>query len=164
MPLGAKTPRTRASASIFHELRSVHESVDVEDDAISLGLRKFEENLAKVLRIRVSTVMSSEDVGEGSSYYRVLAFTKQDAGWKLVIEAGYDHDEPGEAHASPLLSASREVRTEVVTGGHLQKLLESAVAELKGQAEKKREARVALDQLNSDLEAEVSAADFGGDE
>lgn len=163
MSTGAKTPRARTNASIFQELRATHASVDAEDDAISAGLRRFEENLAKVLRVRVATVLSSEPMGAGSHYYRVLAFEKQEAGWRLVIEAGYDHDESGEEHVTPLLSASREVRTQVVAEGHLQKLLESAVTELKKQADQKRQARAALDRLNSDLAAELTspAEDFG---
>lgn len=166
MPFGTKVPRTRGTASIFKELRTEHASVDAEDDAISSGLRQFEENLAKLLRIRVGTLMSAEDTGHGRSLYRMLAFTKLESGWKLVIETGYDDDEPGEQHVAPLLSASREVRTEVVTGGYLQKLLETAVTELKEQVGKKRQARTALDQLNSDLLAEISPndfADFGGE-
>jgi Rad3-related DNA helicase len=107
------------------------------------AVKKLEEKL----RARLSTrVVTSISLDETTQRVEVLAFGKLDGRWQLLIETG-ELDEPEFWKKQPLVSASREMRVRVFTGGFMEQLVRDAAKQLDEQIADRHEALKIADNL-----------------
>lgn len=95
------------------------------------SLKAIEEKLRTHLSTRVSVTIDSQ-LEEGMEWAEVLTFGKWDGKWQFLLEYGETSDPEG-WKTQPLVTASREKRVSVFTGGFIERLVRAAVAQLDAQ-------------------------------
>lgn len=140
---------------IVNELSKRRVRIDALDTAISDLIKTIEETLRAHVSTRVYTPIgggpSTDTPGDPDELYvEQLVFGKHDGRWQLLIEAGRLDDDRG-WRTTPLLSAPREVRVSVFSGGHAEKLVRGALAQLDEQIKEREYAHALAQSLASAL-------------
>lgn len=118
------------------ELSPVARELDGIDSTISCQIRAIEQALERHLSVRIRI-----DVPPSCS----LHFGKHDAKWCFIYgEEGFER---------PLLSCSRQIRADMLAGGHIERLVRDASMQI-GEMMQVRQAAVrAAARILSDLES-----------
>jgi hypothetical protein len=94
---------------------------------------------------------------QGTEWGEVLAFGKWDGKWQLLIESGIIGDPEEEWKTQPLVTASRDQRVRVLTGGFLEKLVREAAVQLDAQISERKDAIKIADNLVEVLDSATGA-------
>jgi hypothetical protein len=118
---------------VVAELAPRRQTLSALDNKLSELLRTIEEKFRDHVSTRVSTCINSVMQEEiGSSWVEMLTFGKWDNKWQLLLESG-DDDDPENWKVQLLSSAPREKRVQVLTEGHMEKLIREASKQLDAQ-------------------------------
>lgn len=124
------------------EAGAVQGELDAIDTQLSIALNAIEDALRARLHMRIQIV------AEGASFIG-LAFGKNKAEWRLLIK--YENGD-----WTPLNSATRAVRTEVLAGGHLRRLIDESCALLRAELAKRADATQEANALLTQLGAQTT--------
>lgn len=113
------------------------------DTKLTEAVKTLEEKLRARLSTRVATDIFYD---EATEQVELLVFGKHDGKWQLQIESG-DIDQPELWKKQPLVSASRETRVRMFTGGFVEKLVRDAATQLDEQITKRQNALTMADAL-----------------
>lgn len=107
------------------------------------SLKTLEEKLRDHLSTRVTVNVDGAVDMEGGQWAEMLTFGKWDGRWQFLLEFG-DPGDPEDWKTQPLVTASREKRVHVFTGGFVEKLVRAAVVQLDTQiAERENAVKIA---------------------
>ena len=119
-------------------IRTRQAELDAIDSKIAARLEEIAKLLRTVVSIRISVTLS--DGGE-------LLFGKLDGNWTFIYCDGSE-----DADDVRLASAPRDVRAEMLVDGHIERLVDSACAQLTAQLAERDQALAIADRLVGDLE------------
>lgn len=114
------------------------------------SLKAIEEKLREHLSTRVSVTIDS-NIEEGMEWAEILTFGKWDGKWQFLLEYGETGD-PDNWKTQSLVTASREKRVSVFTGGFIENLVRAAVAQLDEQIAERENAITIASNLIGALE------------
>jgi len=139
--------------AVLKHLASRRSELDQLDDDLASNIRRVEEALRKHVGVRIELDLSMDPKGDE---IHTLAYGKHDGRWQLVYEISSGLED---VSATPLVSASRELRMNMFVCGHVDALIRSAQEQIEAQLKLRKQAIAAADTIEKALIEAATEAD-----
>jgi hypothetical protein len=143
--------------AVLKQLASRRSELDQLDDDLASNIRRVEEALRKHVGVRIELDLS---IGPEGDEIHTLVYGKHDGRWQLVYEISRA---PEDVSATPLVSASRELRMTMFVGGHVDALIRSAQEQIEAQLKLRKQAIGAADTIEKALIEAAAIAEVDDD-